>query len=112
MKAQKISDRIYALHADVKTEDLFEGIWPIPDGVSLDSYLIKGEKVALVDLVRDWGERPAALESGLSQAGLGLADVDYLVSTTSSPTIRDGSPTTSASIPRSRYSRRPRASSS
>lgn len=79
MKAHRISDRIYALHADVKTEDLFEGIWPIPDGVSLNSFLVKGEKVALVDLVRDWGGAPAALETGLSQAGLRLADVDYLV---------------------------------
>jgi flavorubredoxin len=79
MKAHKISDRIYALHADVRTEDLFEGIWPIPDGVSLNSYLVKGDKIALVDLVRDWGGAPAALESGLSQAGVRLADVDYLV---------------------------------
>jgi len=79
MKAHKIGDRIYALHADVRTEDLFEGIWPIPDGVSLNSYLVKGDKIALIDLVRDWGGAPAALESGLSQAGVGLADVDYLV---------------------------------
>jgi len=47
MKAHRISDRIYALHADVRTEDLFEGIWPIPDGVSLNSYLVKGDKIAL-----------------------------------------------------------------
>jgi flavorubredoxin len=79
MKAHKISDRIYALHADVRTEDLFEGIWPIPDGVSLNSYLVKGDKIALIDLVRDWGGAPAALESGLSQAGVRLVDVDYLV---------------------------------
>ena len=79
MKAHKISDRIYVLHADVRTEDLFEGIWPIPDGVSLNSYLVKGEKIALIDLVRDWGGAPAALESGLSQAGVKLADVDYLI---------------------------------
>src|SRR5208283_430265 len=79
MKAHRISDRIYALHADVRTEDLFKGIWPIPDGVSLNSYLVKGEKIALIDLVRDWGGAPAALESGLSQAGVKLADVDYLV---------------------------------
>jgi flavorubredoxin len=79
VKAHKISDRIYVLHADVRTEDLFEGIWPIPDGVSLNSYLVKGEKIALIDLVRDWGGAPAALESGLSQAGVQLADVDYLV---------------------------------
>ncbi len=79
MKAHAINDRIYAIHADVRTEDLFEGIWPIPDGVSLNSYLLKGEKIALVDLVRDWGGAPAALETGLSQAGVKLADVDYLV---------------------------------
>jgi anaerobic nitric oxide reductase flavorubredoxin len=79
MKAQKISDHIYALHADVKTQDLFEGIWPIPDGVSLNSYLVKGDKIALVDLVRDWGNAPAALESEMSQAGVKLTDVDYLI---------------------------------
>ena len=79
MKTHRISDRIYALHADVRTEDLFEGIWPIPDGVSLNSYLVKGDKIALIDLVRDWGGAPAALERGLSQAGVKLADVDYLV---------------------------------
>jgi len=26
MKPQKISDRVYALHADVRTDDLFEGL--------------------------------------------------------------------------------------
>ena len=79
MKTGKISDRIHALHADVRTEELFEGIWPIPDGVSLNSYLVKGDKTALIDLVRDWGGAPAALESGLSEAGVRLEDLDYLV---------------------------------
>jgi anaerobic nitric oxide reductase flavorubredoxin len=79
MKIHQIADRVYALHADIRTEDLFEGIWPIPDGVSLNSYLVKGDKIALIDLVRDWGGAPAALESQLSQAGVKLADVDYLV---------------------------------
>jgi anaerobic nitric oxide reductase flavorubredoxin len=79
MRAHKISDRIFALHADVKTDELFEGIWPIPDGVSLNSFVVKGDKVALIDLVRDWGGAPAALESGLAELGLGLADVDYLI---------------------------------
>jgi flavorubredoxin len=63
----------------VRTEDLFEGIWPIPDGVSLNSYLVKGDKIALIDLVRDWGGAPAALEAGLSLAGIKLADIDYLI---------------------------------
>jgi anaerobic nitric oxide reductase flavorubredoxin len=79
MKPQRISDRVYALHADVRTDDLFEGIWPIPGGVSLNSFLVKGEKIALIDLVRDWVGAPAALEDGLRRAGVELADVDYLV---------------------------------
>jgi flavorubredoxin len=79
MKAKKISDRVYALHADVRSKELFEGIWPIPDGVTLNSYLVKGEKLALIDLVRDWGGAPASLEAGLAEAGVKLEEVDYLV---------------------------------
>jgi len=79
MKPHKISDRIYALHADVRTDELFEGIWPIPEGVSLNSYLVKGDEIALIDLVRDWVGAPAALEEGLSQASVRLQDIDYLV---------------------------------
>jgi flavorubredoxin len=79
MKAHPISDRVWALHADIDTDDLFEGIWPIPEGVSLNSYLVKGDKTALVDLVRDWAGAPEALEAELAQAGVFLDRVDYLV---------------------------------
>jgi len=80
MKAAKINERIWALHADIEnTDDLFEGIWPIPDGVSLNSYLVKGEKVALIDLVRDWCGAPANLKSQLADAGLTVDRIDYLV---------------------------------
>ena len=53
MKAVKISDGIYHLGANIKNGDLFEGLWPIPDGVSLNSYLVRGEKTALIDMMRD-----------------------------------------------------------
>jgi len=79
MKAYPITDRIYALHADIETSDLFEGIWPIPEGVTLNSYLVKGEKVALIDLVRDWVGAPEALEAELAQTGVFLDKIDYLV---------------------------------
>ncbi len=79
MKIHPITDRIFALHADIKSEDLFEGIWPIPYGVSLNSYLVKGEKVALIDLVRDWVGAPGELASQLASIGLSLKDIDYLV---------------------------------
>jgi len=79
MKAVSITPKIWALHADIDTDDLFEGIWPIPEGVSLNSYLIKGEKTALIDLVRDWDGAAAALEAELAEAGVSLDKIDYLV---------------------------------
>lgn len=79
MKLHPITDRIYALHADIKSEDLFEGIWPIPYGVSLNSYLVRGEKIALIDLVRDWAGAPGELAGQLASIGLSLGDIDYLV---------------------------------
>ncbi|QQO10782.1 FprA family A-type flavoprotein [Breznakiella homolactica] len=79
MKAYAISDSVYCLHADVRTNDRFEGIWPIPDGVSLNSYLIRGEKIALVDLIRDWTDAPRQLEEELASIGVKFSDVDYLI---------------------------------
>ncbi len=79
MKAYAISDSVYCLHADIDTEDLFEGIWPIPNGVSLNSYLVKGEKIALLDLVRDWTGAPVQLENELASIGISFKDIDYLI---------------------------------
>lgn len=79
MKATKIVPGIYHLGANIKNGDLFEGLWPIPDGVTLNSYLIRGEKTALIDLVRDWGGAPKALEDELAGLSLKFSDIDYLV---------------------------------
>jgi flavorubredoxin len=79
MKAHLIADGVYCLHADIQTTDLFEGIWPIPQGVSLNSYLVKGKKTALIDLIRDWGGAPNQIELGLASAGARFDNVDYLI---------------------------------
>ncbi|MDR1903804.1 MAG: FprA family A-type flavoprotein [Treponema sp.] len=79
MKALPVSDGIYCIHADIQTDDLFEGIWPIPDGVSLNTYIVKGEKVALIDLVRDWTDAPKQLEYALNSIGLDFSSIDYLI---------------------------------
>jgi flavorubredoxin len=70
---------VFCLHADVRTDELFEGIWPIPNGVSLNSYIVKGEKIALIDLVRDWINAPQQLEEALSSVNLTFSDIDYLI---------------------------------
>ena len=79
MKTYKITDKVYCLYADIRTKDLFEGIWPIPDGVSLNSYLVKGEKTAFIDLFRDWSEAPKQFEEALASINCGFDKIDYLV---------------------------------
>ncbi|MFA6505696.1 MAG: FprA family A-type flavoprotein [Treponemataceae bacterium] len=79
MKAYPIADSVFCLHADIDTDDLFEGIWPIPHGVSLNSYLVKGEKIALLDLVRDWFGAPTQLSDELASIGVSFKDIDYLI---------------------------------
>ncbi|MFP3091302.1 FprA family A-type flavoprotein [Treponema sp. TIM-1] len=79
MKAYSISDSIYAVHADIETTDLFEGIWPIPQGVSLNSYVVTGEKIALIDLFRDWSDASGQVEKALVSVGLNFGSIDYLI---------------------------------
>ncbi|MCL2319152.1 MAG: FprA family A-type flavoprotein [Treponema sp.] len=80
MKAQAITDYIYCVHADIEgTSELFEGIWPIPHGVSLNSYVVKGKKTALIDLFRDWDGGRQQVEEALASAGVDFSGIDYLI---------------------------------
>lgn len=47
----KISDRIYSVGVNDCEKVLFEGLWPLPFGVSYNSYIISDDKIALVDTV-------------------------------------------------------------
>jgi len=79
MKATKITDGIYRLGVNLDGDLLFEGMWPIPDGVSINSYLVRGEKTALIDLVEDIGDKPAEYEEALASAVGDTPRIDYLV---------------------------------
>jgi flavorubredoxin len=79
MNVYKIAEGVYCLYADVQTTDLFEGIWPIPQGVSLNMYLVKGEKLALIDLFRDWSNTPERMIGAMTSAGTAFDKIDYLV---------------------------------
>ncbi|MBI9101937.1 MAG: FprA family A-type flavoprotein [Spirochaetales bacterium] len=79
MKPILMSPGIYHLGANITNGDLFEGLWPIPNGVSLNSYLVKGEKTALIDLMRDWDDATLTLEKELKALNLDFSDIDYLV---------------------------------
>ncbi len=48
---QKITENIYYVGVNDRNKSLFEGLWPLPNGVSYNSYLINDEKVCLIDTV-------------------------------------------------------------
>lgn len=73
---QKISERIYSVGVNDNDKVLFEGLWPLPYGVSYNSYLVVDEKVALIDTVEAGFE-----EEFLENISLAIGDraIDYLV---------------------------------
>lgn len=79
MNAIEIADGIYRIGSNIDNGDLFEGMWPIPDGVSLNSYVVKGEKTAIIDLVDDWDTAPADVKKQLSEISVDPREVDYIV---------------------------------
>ena len=73
---QKISERIYSVGVNDSDKVLFEGLWPLPYGVSYNSYLVVDEKVALIDTV-EAGFEEEFLEN-ISQE-IGDREIDYLI---------------------------------
>lgn len=47
----KITDNTYYVGVNDRKKALFEGLWPLPNGVSYNSYLIVDDKVCLIDTV-------------------------------------------------------------
>lgn len=48
---QEITSKIYYVGVNDRNKSLFEGLWPLPNGVSYNSYLIDDDKVCLIDTV-------------------------------------------------------------
>jgi flavorubredoxin len=47
----EIKNKVYYVGVNDRNKALFEGLWPLPNGVSYNSYLIDDEQVALIDTV-------------------------------------------------------------
>lgn len=73
---KKISDRVYYVGVNDDDKELFEGLWPLPVGVSYNSYVVADEKVALIDTVESGFEEE--FEAGISGV-VGDRNIDYLV---------------------------------
>ena len=73
---KKISERIFYVGVNDDTKTLFEGLWPLPYGVSYNSYVVADEKVALIDTVEHDFEDDFLYN--ISEA-IGERPIDYLV---------------------------------
>jgi flavorubredoxin len=47
-----LTDGVYWIGVDDRETALFEALWPLPEGVSYNAYIIKDEKTALIDTVK------------------------------------------------------------
>ncbi|MFW9823642.1 MAG: FprA family A-type flavoprotein [Candidatus Thorarchaeota archaeon] len=79
MQPTKLKKDIYWIGANVHTEDLFEGIWSIPNGVALNSYVIKANKIAVIELVREWGGASMTFLNNLKSLSISTKDIDYII---------------------------------
>lgn len=72
----EVSDELYWVGVNDRKNDLFESYWPIPNGISYNSYLIQDEKTTLIDGVKE----------GFTEEYLGkltsrtdVTDIDFMV---------------------------------
>jgi flavorubredoxin len=72
----KINDSVYVISVNDRRKELFENIWPLPEGVCYNSYVIIDEKIALLDTVES--TRGAGYVDSIARL-LGDRQPDYLI---------------------------------
>lgn len=72
----EIRPGIYWVGVNDRTTDLFEGLWPLPHGVSYNAYLVVGKRTALIDSVKN--HYAEELLANIAQV-VAPARLDYLV---------------------------------
>ena len=79
-KATELSDGIYRVGVNIEDPNyLFEGLWPIPDGTSINGYAVRGKKKAAIDLTQILFDFPERYTKQLEEIGFALADIDYVI---------------------------------
>ena len=79
MKQIQIAENTWKIGSNLGNEELFEGIWPTPDGVSVNSYFIREEKSVLIDIVKKDSGFIDEYEEELNAVGASLKTIDYLI---------------------------------
>ncbi|MBU8891760.1 MAG: FprA family A-type flavoprotein [Bacteroidales bacterium] len=72
----KVTDTVYWLGVNDRRTSFFENMWPLPEGVSYNSYLIVDEKIALVDTI-EYGSSDDYLEK--IEKIIDGRTIDYLI---------------------------------
>ena len=72
----KISEGVFHICVNDRRKSLFENLWPLPNGVAYNCYLINDEKTALIDTVESGSDLDFIQKIELS---LGDKELDYLV---------------------------------
>ncbi len=72
----KLSDKLFYVGVNDDEKSLFEGLWPLPYGVSYNSYIVADEKVAMIDTVEQGFEEEFL---GNVADAIGDRNIDYLV---------------------------------
>lgn len=78
MDGMKVTDDTYLLSVNVE-DILFEGLWEVPNGVSINSYIVKGEKTAIIDGVCGWDGVPESLYKLLDRIDVDPKSIEYLI---------------------------------
>lgn len=78
MNVTTVTDGIFRLSANME-DILFEGLWPVPNGVAMNSYIVKGEKTAIVDGVCGWDGVPETLFAQLEKIDVDPDSIDYII---------------------------------
>ena len=80
MKPVKVTDDIYMLSVNLEDSALlFEEMWEIPQGVTVNSFIVKGEKTAIIDGVCGWDGVPETLFRLLNELQIKPEDIHYLI---------------------------------
>ena len=79
MKTVELADGIYRLGVNIEPGNLFEGIWSIPDGTSINSYIVRGDKTAIIDLTQDQDDFTGSISAQMAALNVSPDNIDYII---------------------------------
>ena len=62
-----VAEGVFRLSANGGPEILFESMWPLPHGVAMNSYVVRGKETAIIDGVCGWDGAPETLFTQLEE---------------------------------------------